>query len=136
MRRVLAAGATAGMWLFRFNVGKAWQGIRIEYLGRQRVPQGWVLLKDARVFHAGPPPGFSDLAGWTEYTIRPADVGRTVAVFTALETKTVRGTVRPEQEKFIAAVRRSGGIAQVLRADIEITETLAALAAEGGRTNG
>lgn len=113
MRRVLAAGAAAGMWLFRNNVGL-------------------FLTRDGRPVRCGLATGSSDIIGWTEYTIRPADVGRTIAVFTALETKTVRGTVRPEQEKFIAAVRRSGGIAQVLRADIEITETLAALAALDG----
>lgn len=56
--------------------------------------------------------GSSDLIGWTEYVVRPEDVGRKMAVFTAIETKASKGgRKREEQLNFISAVQRAGGIA-------------------------
>jgi len=60
-------------------------------------------------------PGGSDLIGWTRVTVTPEMVGSTVAVFTAVETKTEKGRVTPEQERFIAAVVDAGGKAGVAR---------------------
>lgn len=57
----------------------------------------------------------SDLIGWVPVVITPEMVGRTVAVFTAVEVKT-EGWKRPTdereraQEKFINLVRDSGGL--------------------------
>ena len=114
MRRVLNSAHTAGMWLFRNNVGLFY-------------------TRDQRPVRCGLATGSSDLIGWTEYTITDADVGRVVAIFTAVETKSARGTLTQDQRNFINAVRRSGGIADRIRANENITETLAALAANGGR---
>lgn len=61
--------------------------------------------------------GSADLIGWYE---RPVlgwvdDPTATVAVFVALEVKTPTGRVTEEQESFLTAVRRAGGIAAVVR---------------------
>lgn len=60
-------------------------------------------------------PGGSDLIGWTKVVITPEMVGQTVAVFTAVETKTATGRVTPEQQRFIQAVADSGGRSGVAR---------------------
>lgn len=66
-------------------------------------------LQDAsgRWVHYGLADGSSDLIGWT--------VRNGVAVFTALEVKSAKGRVTPEQQQFIDAVREAGGIAGVCR---------------------
>jgi hypothetical protein len=56
--------------------------------------------------------GSSDRIGLTEYRVKPSDVGRKLAVFTAIETKrTFGGRNSVEQENFVSWVRESGGIA-------------------------
>lgn len=96
VRRLLLYAATcSGRW-FRNNVG---------------------VLRDARGAYVryGLCPGSSDVIGWTPHVIRPEDVGRTVAVFTALECKTPRGTTTTEQGAFLSTVQAHGGIAAVVR---------------------
>lgn len=60
-------------------------------------------------------PGSSDLIGVTPVTITEEMVGKNIGVFTAIEVKTPKGRVSAEQERFLAAVRRAGGIAGVAR---------------------
>jgi len=62
-----------------------------------------------------PGPGGSDLIGWHSITIRPEDVGRTVAVFLAIECKSATGKPSPQQSNFINFVQESGGIAGIAR---------------------
>lgn len=63
--------------------------------------------------------GAADLLGWRTVTITPEMVGQRVAVFTSLEVKSATGRVRPEQERWLAAVRAAGGIAGVVRSVAE-----------------
>lgn len=56
--------------------------------------------------------GPSDLIGWRSITITEDMVGKTIAVFTAIETKDL-ADVTPEQENFIAQVQQAGGYAGV-----------------------
>ena len=56
--------------------------------------------------------GTSDLIGWRSVTITPDMVGQQVAVFAAIEVKD-QATPTPEQEAFIDAVTRAGGLAGV-----------------------
>lgn len=59
--------------------------------------------------------GSSDFIGFTEHIIRPEDVGRPVAVFTAIETKRSKGgKVSDNQWAFIGRVQLAGGIAGVV----------------------
>jgi len=59
--------------------------------------------------------GSSDLIGLRQVVIGPEHLGQTLAVFTAIEVKGARGRATPEQEAFIAAVQRLGGLAGIAR---------------------
>ncbi|HBA70734.1 MAG TPA: hypothetical protein DCZ63_00570 [Geobacter sp.] len=59
--------------------------------------------------------GSSDRIGITTVKITPEMVGREMGIFTAWEIKTTTGSVSEEQDNFIQAVRRSGGMAGVVR---------------------
>ncbi len=59
--------------------------------------------------------GSSDLIGFTSKTITTDDVGKTIAVFTALEVKTDKGKPTPVQNKFIEMVQKNGGIGAIVR---------------------
>lgn len=54
-------------------------------------------------------PGGSDLIGWTSVEITPDMVGKKVAVFTAIECKSVSGRKKKEQVHFINVVLKMGG---------------------------
>lgn len=62
-------------------------------------------------------PGGSDLIGWTSVEVTPEMVGKRLCVFTAIEVKTATGRSTKEQEAFIAAVQRAGGLAGVVRSE-------------------
>ncbi len=60
-------------------------------------------------------PGGSDLIGWTPVTITADMVGKTLAVFTAVEVKGPKTKISPEQTNFIDRVKIDGGLAGVAR---------------------
>lgn len=67
---------------------------------------------DLRYIQAGLCVGSSDAIGLTVYIIKPEDVGRKIAVFTAIETKrSYGGRKTDEQINFVNWVKDSGGIA-------------------------
>lgn len=111
LQSILLATSKAGARLFRNNVGTGWVGQVVTKSDTH------VLLKNPRPLHAGLCTGSSDCIGWTPVTITADMVGRTVAVFTALEAKTGRLTATPMQNEFIQAVRDAGGIAAVVRSE-------------------
>jgi len=59
--------------------------------------------------------GSADLIGWTTRTITPEMVGQQVAIFTSIEVKAATGRIRPEQQQWLEAVQKAGGIAGVAR---------------------
>ena len=59
--------------------------------------------------------GSADLIGWTSRTITEEMVGQQVAIFTSIEVKTATGRTRPEQQQWLDAVAKAGGIAAVAR---------------------
>ena len=71
--------------------------------------------KDGRRVTFGLCVGSSDLIGFTTKTITADDIGKTVAIFTALEIKTPTGKVSPAQTKFIDMVNKHGGIGAIVR---------------------
>lgn len=93
--RLALNNALPSMRLFRNNVGVARHG-------------------NSTVVY-GLAPGSSDLIGWTPLRIRPEHVGRTVAVFTAVEVKTSTGRPSKQQEHFLDVVEQAGGIAALAR---------------------
>ena len=102
-RDITLAVSDAGCRLFRNNVGKAWIGKSVD-LGN-----GDIIIKNARRFHAGLCEGSSDRIGWNPVKITPDMVGKTVAVFTAVEVKTKTGRLSTAQSRFLSAVRNQGG---------------------------
>lgn len=69
-------------------------------------------------------PGGSDLIGWKPVTITPDMVGKTLAVFTAVEVKTGKLKATKEQQAFLKAVESAGGIAKIARDPADIEEGL------------
>lgn len=118
LKKFLLEYSRRGGRLFRNNTGMGWTG---KTRGPTKKPitvtlePGDMVIRQARPFHAGFPKGSSDLIGWTSIQITPNMVGRTVAVFTAVEAKTPNVRVTKEQNNFINAVNTSGGIATVAR---------------------
>lgn len=94
---------------FRANVGNGWIG------DATKLPDGSVLIRNARPFTTGLPPGFSDLFGFVPVEITPEMVGKTLAVFVAMEVKTKTGRVSPQQSAFLKAVNDNGGRSGVTR---------------------
>ncbi len=105
MNKIQMALAGFGARIFRNQVG------------RYKLPDdNWISY--------GLGPGSSDLIGWTTVQIKSDMVGRKIAVFTAIEVKTPKGRVTPQQENFIRVVRVNGGIGFVARSTEEAVEKL------------
>lgn len=105
MRRIMLALSRRCI-LFRNNIGAYKQGER------------WIEYGVCN-------PGGGDLLGWTEVEITPEMVGRKVAVFTSLEVKTDKGKPTIHQVRFRDAVKRAGGIAEIVRSEEEAEKTVA-----------
>ena len=94
--RLLLRASELGARLFRNNVGRLHD-------------------RNGRLVTYGLCVGSSDLIGYVPVTITPEMVGRTVAVFTAIEAKTATGRLRPEQSAFLRVVQGHGGLCCVAR---------------------
>lgn len=119
--------ALAGrLLLFRANVGRGWTGKteRITKGGLVAVQPGDVVIRKARPFDTGLPPGFSDTFGALPVTITPDMVGKTIAQFVALEVKQPGERAKDHQAKFLQAVRSYGGRAGVATSPDEARELL------------
>jgi hypothetical protein len=104
--------------LFRNTVGSGYVGPHVSP-GDGSI----IITKPSRVtFGLGV--GTSDLIGWQAVTITPDMVGRTFAQFVAAEGKAANGKTTPEQEAFIAIVRKAGGLAGVFRSEHELRRIL------------
>ena len=68
--------------------------------------------------------GSSDLIGLRQITIGPEHLGRTLAVFCALEIKAPQGRARAEQQQFLSVIHQLGGLAGVVRSAPEARRLL------------
>lgn len=59
--------------------------------------------------------GAADLIGFVPVKITPDMVGRTVPIFASIEVKKTGGTIQENQNDWVDAVRRNGGIACVAK---------------------
>lgn len=109
LRQLLLRLTAAGYRLFRNQVGLGWFG---EFVGKQG---DLTLLRNARQYRCGLTVGASDLIGWKAVKITPDMVGSRLAVFVAIEAKTGKVRVTPDQARFLAAVQESGGEGRVER---------------------
>lgn len=104
--------------LFRANVGSGWAANKVEsYSSPTHVVmyRGDKLLRKARPFDTGLPPGFTDLFGWRVVTITPEMVGKKIAQVIGPEVKTSAGVASPAQVNFIRVMNDDGGVAGVVR---------------------
>jgi len=109
LKRVQVAASERGARLMRNNVAKSWVGESIFQA------DGSVVISNPRRLNAGLAVGSSDLIGWTPQIVTAEMIGRTVAVFTAVETKSRGGRLTTDQALFIKIVKDAGGIAGVCR---------------------
>jgi hypothetical protein len=107
--------------LFRVNSGRAWTGNDIH-----KLPDGSILIRDPRPFDSGVPTGFSDTVGVVTRTITQDMVGQQIGQALFGEIKTATGRVTPEQERFIAAMKRAGAAADVWRSAEDALATVRA----------
>jgi hypothetical protein len=76
---------------------------------------GLYKLADGRVIRSGLCVGSSDLIGWKKVRIMQDMVGMDICQFAAIECKSEKGRLSPEQEKFLHAVLLAGGIGKVVK---------------------
>jgi len=104
---MMAISKVCGTKVFRNHVGLGWQG------ETKRTKSGGIFIDNPRPLHSGLCKGSSDLIGWTPIEITPEMVGKKIAVFTAIEVKTIRGRVSKEQINFLNQINLDGGIATI-----------------------
>lgn len=68
--------------------------------------------------------GSSDLIGFYPITISKHMVGKKIAVFTAIETKSCCGKLSDAQRFFIESIKRHGGIGLVANSADDVSEAL------------
>lgn len=98
-----------GAKIFRNNTGVGWSG------QSKRTQTGDRIVYDAQPLRAGLCTGSSDLIGWTPVEITSEMVGKTVAVFTAIEVKQPSGKATTAQINFLQSLQKDGGIAGIAR---------------------
>lgn len=111
MRSLMKHLSAGGARVFRNNVGTGWVGRVIKRA------EGQLTLAQPRPLEAGLCTGSSDLIGWRSITITPDMVGKTVAVFAAVETKTRVGRLSQDQANFLRVVHAAGGVAIIATND-------------------
>ena len=105
---ILLALSAAGCTVWRVETAGAWVGRQIHREGDT------VTLANARMLMTGLCKGGADILGIHHGTGR----------FLAVEVKTAKGRTTPEQDRFLEAVRKAGGIAGVARSPAEALSLL------------
>ncbi len=95
--------------VFRNNIGLGWVG----KIAKQS--PGQVVINNPRPLHAGLIAGSGDGIGYTTIVITPEMVGKKVAVFTSIETKSKTGKAKDAQIVWAKNVQDAGGIALVIK---------------------
>jgi hypothetical protein len=129
--KILLACGRDGTVLFRQNTATGYVGNAQKFHRAETVlvGHGDVLIRNARVLHAGLCVGSPDIVGWQPVKITADMVGTTLAVFVGLEVKSATGRPTPEQRNFLDRLAQAGGVASVVRSPAD-----AALALAGGAT--
>ena len=98
-----------GWRLWRNNVALGWAG------EPKRLKNGDILLSNPRPLHSGLCVGSSDLIGFIPTVIKPEHLGKTLAIFAAIECKSKSGRLTEQQKFFLDMVTKSGGHARCAR---------------------
>lgn len=90
-----------------------------------RYQVGLFYTRDGRPVKVGEP-GVSDLIGMVPHVVTQEDVGKTIAVFTALEVKKPGGKTeksrKENQGNFLRLVNRLGGIGAIVKSEDEAAD--------------
>lgn len=102
--------------IFRNNVGSGWTGPGFNLRPGQvyTAKGGERVLTMPRLVEFGLVKGSGDGVGWHTISITPDMVGRSVAVFVSLETKSRAGRATKEQLNWLHQVNAAGGIALLI----------------------
>ena len=113
---ILIESSERGWRLFRNNTAEGWAGklFRSPMPTSIRLNPGDVVVRSAFPIKAGLCKGSSDLIGWKPVLITPDMVGKTVAIFTAIEVKYGTTITTEEQKNFIDQVNKNGGIGKIV----------------------
>lgn len=114
-KQMISLSKLGNVRVFRNNVGTGWQGKIVKNDGKI------LIMQNPRIVHFGLCEGSSDIIGFKTVTITEDMVGKKVAIFVAIESKTKTGKVSENQQNFINFVNRSGGISGVARTEEEAT---------------
>lgn len=120
-QRILLACGNGDARLWRNNVGTGWAGpaTKVTAANRSAMAQalrpGDVVIRSGRPLHAGLCVGSSDLIGYRSLQVAPEHLGQRLAVFTAVEVKSVTGRPTDQQAAFLEHIRRVGGRAGIAR---------------------
>lgn len=119
---VLLSASKLGWRLFRNNTGTGWAGkiFRTPMPISVRLNPEDVIIRNASLLNAGLCKGSSDIIGWKPVIITQDMVGKTVAIFTAIEIKYGSTKTTEEQSNFIDNVIRAGGYGKIVRSADEI----------------
>lgn len=109
VRECLLRASQLGNRLWRQQSGMGWIG------QSTRLPNGDVLIKNARPFHAGHT-GLADTGGYA--------IVDGVPIICQIEVKTPNGRVRPEQRQWISFIRSVGGLAGVARSAQDVDRVM------------
>lgn len=122
INETLIEASKKGWRLFRNNTAKAWAGkiFRSPMPISVRLDPSDVVVRNAYPIDAGLCKGSSDLIGWKQIVITPDMVGKTIAIFTALEVKYGSTRTTEEQQNFIDQVNKSGGYGKIIYGANEI----------------
>ena len=109
-KKICLMASNLGHRIFRSNVGEGWIGKAVFFSKPAKIDvyPGDVIIRKAKRLHFGLCPGQGDYIGFSKD-------GR----FISVELKTETGKIREEQILFAEAVRRSGGIAGIIRTEEE-----------------
>ena len=113
LRRCLLKATKIGARLFRLNSGMGWIGKVINHTSSA------ITIQYPRPLHCGFK-GAADTYGWFPVEITESMVGKTLAVFAAIEIKSKTGKTTKEQDNFLKVVTDSGGIAFVARSEMDV----------------
>lgn len=125
---VILAASKLGCRLFRNNTGLGWIGHPIIHVTKPiklNLNPGDIVVRHGRALHAGLCKGSSDAIGFIPVKITQQHVGKTLAIFSAIEVKTPTGKTREEQNAFISMVNSNGGIAGVARSTDDLKKLIA-----------
>lgn len=126
VQETIIEASKLGARLYRNNVGLGWVGkvIRITKEIKLNLRPGDMVIRNARALHAGLCEGSSDAIGFTPVLITQEHVGKTLPIFTSVESKTGKGQLSEIQDNFIKMVLGFGGIAGVARSKQDLIDLI------------